>query len=273
MQIHKLKSNQNLVFRYEVHNEAYNWPQHMHSFVELSLMLDGELVINTRGKKEILRSGQFALILPFQTHSYESQKTSSFIIYTFSQSIISDFLQSIAGKIGEKVVFDATPATLDLFRARLINELDLSNYGVRSCLYSMLSDFSSQVRLCEQSRDNQVLTKLIEYINEHFREQLPLTTVAKAIGYSANYLSHCIYKSLDLNYCSLLASIRVEHAKYLLKSTNLSTIEVALECGFGCERSFNRQFKQITGRTPKNYRSVDKMQIIERKYPIEVLKN
>ena len=273
MKILKLSSNEDATFRYEVHNEIYNFPLHMHHFIELTLMLEGELDIFVGNKKETLRSGQLALVFPFQSHSYVSKRTSSFVIYTFSPSIISDFLQSNIGKIGESSVFNASNSTLTLFRERLINTLDLSSYGVRSCLYSVLSDFTAQIDLCERSSDNNALEKMIEYMNENFRDPLPLTAVAHAIGYSSNYLSHCIYKTFGSNYCSLLASIRVEHAKFLLQKTSSSVIEIALECGFGCERSFSRQFKRITGRSPKNYRSSKKIQIIELSFPNELLKN
>ena len=35
--------------------------------------------------------------------------------------------------------------------------------------------------------------------------------------------------------------------------TNWCAIDIALECGFGSERSFYRAFKEITGETPKKY--------------------
>ena len=273
MKILRMTTGGDGTFRYEVHNERYVFPQHIHHFIELTLMLDGEAVISVDDRREMLRSGQMALVFPFQNHSYDSERKSYFIIYTFSPSIISDFLQSTSGKVGERTVFDASPATLELFRARLIDSLDLSPYGIRSCLYSMLSDYSAQVSLCERASDSRALGRLAEYLNEHFSENVPLTAVARAIGYSPNYLSHCISKAFGSNYCSLLATIRAEHAKYLLRETESSVLEIALECGFGCERSFHRQFKRITGSSPREYRSAEKIRVIELKFPDELIKN
>ena len=273
MRILKLRSSEDATFRYEIHKETYNFPNHMHHFIELTLMLNGSLTVNVGGKKETLESGQLAMIFPFQSHSYESETESSFVIFTFSPSLISDFLKGAAGKTGEKAVFDASEATKMLFRSKYIDSLDTSPYGVRSSLYSALSDFTSQVELRDREADESAIGKMVEYMNEHYKDPLPLTEVARAIGYSANYLSHCIYKAFGTNYCSLLASIRVEHAKYLLQKTGSSIIEVALECGFGCERSFSRQFKKITGHSPKDYRPLGKIHIVEMKHPYEIKRN
>ena len=40
----------------------------------------------------------------------------------------------------------------------------------------------------------------------------------------------------------------------LLKNTQRTVVDIALECGFGSERNFYRTFKELTGYTPKEYR-------------------
>ena len=89
---------------------------------------------------------------------------------------------------------------------------------------------------------------------EHFTEPITLDSVANALGYSANYLSHCIQKLYGLNFCTALSSLRIERARSLLTSSDKSITEICYESGFGSERSFLRQFKSIMGFSPSEYR-------------------
>lgn len=251
-------------FGYQVHHERYDFPLHIHQFVELTLVIDGEMSVTVNGRRETARSGQFILIFPFQTHLYSSERENHFVIYTFSPSLISDLIRAAEGKIGESAVFDALPSTVQLFETRLICEQDLSPWGIRACLYAMLSDFTRQVRLVRAEYDSNVLSKLIQYLSEHSSENVPLVKAAREIGYSANYLSHCIKSSLDLNYCRLLGCLRVENAKHLLHETDRTLLEIALECGFTNERSFHRHFKNLTGCTPAAYRRGSTLKVIDR---------
>lgn len=251
-------------FGYQIHNEKYDFPLHMHQFVELTLLLDGEMSVTVNGKTETAKSSQFILIFPFQTHSYSSDRENRFVIYTFSPSLISDFIRSTEGKVGENAVFDAFESTVQLFILRLINEQDLSSWSIRSCLYAMLSDFTRQVKLVSATYGDDVMSKLIQYLSEHSNEQLPLERVAYEIGYSANYLSHRIKSSLDMNYCQLRGCLMIENAKHLLHETDRTLLEIALECGFTNERSFHRHFKNLTGITPSAYRSNVSIKVIDR---------
>ncbi|ABW27088.1 AraC transcriptional regulator domain protein [Acaryochloris marina MBIC11017] len=47
---------------------------------------------------------------------------------------------------------------------------------------------------------------------------------------------------------------RVERAKQLLKQTDQPIVDIAFECGFSSHSHLSRQFRQVTGMTPKVYR-------------------
>ena len=105
---------------------------------------------------------------------------------------------------------------------------------------------------------------MVAYMNENYTLPISLEDVAKEIGYSANYLSHCIKKRFSFGYTTLLSCIRIEMAKSLLSESKKSSLEIAFECGFGSERNFNRQFKNITGTTPKKYKKSNDITVINK---------
>lgn len=264
MKIQRSNFGMDNTFSYQLHEEKYNFHMHIHQFVELTLVLDGELSVTVGGTQEIARAGDFILIFPFQMHQYSSTRVNKFVIYTFSPSLISDYLTLTRGKVGNRSVFKADKSTFSLFKSRFVTNNDYSLYSIRSCLYAMLSDFSKEVELCDAKIDNGPLEKMVAYMNENYTLPISLEDVAKEIGYSANYLSHCIKKRFSFGYPTLLSCIRIERAKTLLTETKKTSLEIAFECGFGSERNFNRQFKNITGLTANKYKKSNDVTVIDK---------
>ena len=56
-----------------------------------------------------------------------------------------------------------------------------------------------------------------------------------------------------MNFSSILNALRVEYAKKILEKGGFNVLDVALECGFGSERTFYRVFKDSTGMSPRKY--------------------
>ena len=108
-----------------------------------------------------------------------------------------------------------------------------------------------------QSKENvkrDALSSTLLYMSEHFSEDISLISVAEALGYTSTYISHCISVIPGMNFRKLLNSLRVDRAKLSILKGNLKMIDIALECGFSGERSFNRAFLEIAGMTPSNYK-------------------
>ena len=53
----------------------------------------------------------------------------------------------------------------------------------------------------------------------------------------------------------------------MLEATDKSSNQIAIECGFGSERTFHRQFKAYCGRAPQEYRKRRHEEIKEFKHP------
>ena len=258
MKIHGNILLRNDRFHYELHRENYNIDTHIHHFVEICVLIEGEMKITVNGITETAKTGQCVLLLPFQEHSYHSKTENVFAIYAFSPSIISEFMKKNEGMVGERAVFDASELTLEMLKKKLITDRDFSVYNIKGCLYLLLDDYTKQVSFVSGFTGGTVLNKLISYLSKNYNKPCPLPETARAIGYSPKYVSSCLQESFGINYCSLLNGIRVEHSKYALTETDTSVLEVSLECGFNDVRSFQRNFKKIVGTTPLEYRNTTK---------------
>ena len=95
----------------------------------------------------------------------------------------------------------------------------------------------------------------MEYMEEHFSEEIDLETVAKAVGQHPTPLSKAFSSKTGIKFNFYLQYIRCSHAARLLQSSDMGIAEAAFSSGFGSIRSFNRAFKSIYEVTPSSYRN------------------
>ena len=142
-----------------------------------------------------------------------------------------------------------------MIKEHFIGKQNHSRLRIQSLLYSVLSDFTTQTELVTIENDNNILINAINYINSNMEKPLQMSSVAKTLGYSESYFSRAINKTAGFGFNTLLATIRIENAKKMLRQTEKTVLDIIIECGFGSERSFYRQFKDITGVSPLKYRN------------------
>ena len=78
--------------------------------------------------------------------------------------------------------------------------------------------------------------------------------IAKAAGYSPNYLSRRFREAAGIGVHEYLMFIRLQRAALELVSTDDSVTEIALRCGFSDGNYFKDAFKKKYGVTPSKYR-------------------
>ncbi|NLU08393.1 MAG: helix-turn-helix transcriptional regulator, partial [Clostridiales bacterium] len=92
------------------------------------------------------------------------------------------------------------------------------------------------------------------YINKNYRNNITLDTVANMVHLNSSYFSSIFKKEIGMNFSSYLNKIRIEQSMFLLRNTDYSILNIALEVGFEDQSYFSKVFKNFTGMTPKQYR-------------------
>ncbi len=86
-------------------------------------------------------------------------------------------------------------------------------------------------------------------------ESIPdIDAMASEIGMSRSGFQHLYRKMFGVSVMTDVINGRLDRAKRLLSSTNLTVKEIAERCGYSSEYNFMRQFKSRTGKTPTEYR-------------------
>ncbi len=119
---------------------------------------------------------------------------------------------------------------------------------------SILKSYCDLVR--ERSVENYPLivknTTLI--IDSDVSAELSPQILAKEQNVSLGYLSSIFKKSTGLTICEYIRKRRVEHAVYLLKTTNLQIQTIASNCGIVDVQYFSKQFRKETGLSPTEFK-------------------
>lgn len=244
----------NSVFRYRFHNDRYDYPMHIHHFTEIVVVLDGEIEILTEGRTELARAGDIAVISSFVMHGFRTPEHCNIWIAVFSNLYAGEFSGFLQTQRGIDMVFTPKPSLFAYLQDHWIYAENRSPLGDKAAIYTVLEAYNRLVPMQDTPCNESVLSSVFAYIHAHYKEPLTLSSVAHALGYSPNYISHQLGKIPNINFNTVLATVRIESAKTFMLSPNTSLLAIALECGFSNERSFYRSFQKIVGITPAKYR-------------------
>ena len=98
------------------------------------------------------------------------------------------------------------------------------------------------------------LLQVLNYIDDHLQQQIKLADLAALVNMSQFYFCHQFKQAMGITPYQYLLQQRIERAKQLLKHSDRSIMEIAVMCGFNSHSHLSKQFRQLTGMTPKTYR-------------------
>ena len=91
------------------------------------------------------------------------------------------------------------------------------------------------------------------HIREHYSEAIRLDDLTRIASLSTAQLERYCKRIFHLTPRQMIHKVRLEHASQLLLTEEPIT-EVALQCGYTDHSAFSRQFKALTGLSPRQFR-------------------
>lgn len=100
-----------------------------------------------------------------------------------------------------------------------------------------------------------IVQAAMKYIQAHYTENIRLSDVADNTYVSQWHLSKLINRETGQSFFDIINSLRIDHAKTLLREPTLKVHEIADLVGFSDVAHFSKTFKRITGVTPVDFRN------------------
>ena len=257
--------------KYEYRNSSITvlrWPKRMlayparfHKHFEAMLVKTAATQVNIDGKPYTLNAGDVYVAFPTVLHSVEasdSQAIAVIVDFALYQAFHDGLLHNVPdppvlrrGEFPQEVyaIFERMGELDNSEIEPLYKQNTLAGYA-----NALLGELMGSMNLVKRSIDDRLLQKLIIYFLHNYTRELTLEDVAQELNYSKYYISRVVTNTFGCNFRTLINTYRVSMAQNLLISSAKSVSEIALECGFKNQSSFNRIFLKHCGITPGEYR-------------------
>ena len=233
-------------------SEHFTFPAHLHGSFELITVTKGKMSVTVDKKEYLLDEKKMLLVFPNQIHDLKSLGESSHYLCIFSPKLVSAYAKHTHSSVPSDNLFSPSEYLLGKFLS--LHE-DSSLIKVKGVLYSLCAEFDAGASYRERKTDKgDLLPEIFQFVENNFAYTCTLRDLARATSYSYEYLSKYFRAHTGITFTDYVCGYRINEACYALQNSELSILQVSLECGFDSLRSFNRNFKKTLGVTPNEYR-------------------
>ena len=247
--------------------EEYRVPQfpaHLHIDAEIIIVTDGTINIGYNFDTFTLNAGDFMLIPGSIIHHFNtSDNGRAFILILDAESIMNK--EEADGFSVPVIIKNIDVSMFKNIYNQIYNELLNADTAHKIIIKSYLGFISGWI-LRNRTEDNIIKSKqikvkllndsqkLFKYIEENYSKDITLDTGARIMHLEKNYFCRYFKSLTGTTFAKYVNIIRSQAAQNMLRTTDLPVNEIAVKCGFNTIRTFNREFKLLTGVTAGKYR-------------------
>lgn len=243
--------------------ENDNFIPHFHQSIELVYVKKGMLTAIVDGQKQHVREKQMLICSSYAVHTYMSEEPNETVVMIVPLSSVPSLQKVLQKKVFSRALWDLEKdgrQELLTLMPMLPDHWQSYSPEVRKGLsYMVLGLAIGHVGLMEPVESKRhgtmrdVLRDVLSYLQENYQQPLKLEDVARHFGYSKSRFSRLFHDYLGCSMNEYLMAQRCRHAAELLLDSELTMLDIALNVGFECLRTFYRAFHACYQCTPSQY--------------------
>ena len=223
-------------------NKGY--PLHIHSTYECYFVRSGEARVTIDDKEYILHAGDAVFVFPYQSHSYVTKENTATWVCIFSPDLVGSYHNT--RHVPKSSAFRPTLPLPDKCDGILFR---------KALCYGICAEFDKNAEYIDSVQgNNSLISKLLFYISENYKNECTLADVSNFVGYDYSYVSKFFKRATGISIKKYVNDMKISEACRMLLRTEKTVREIGDECGFASQRSFNRNFLLSLGKTPVEYR-------------------
>ena len=228
---------------------------HFHRNLEIHYILSDNVLVRVGGESFIAGKDDVVFVHNYAPHALDNRHEKYFIIVPpyyagdLDKSLSKKTLPPLlCDKEFNKTIF---PFIKEIYDQKEMPSLVKKGY-LNIIVGSLLSHYPT--RPVERAADVEFIVKVLQYIEEHYSDELDLDSLSRVFGYNKYYFSRLFNRSVDVNLTSYINSVRLRYFMKLVKERGTDQItKLALLCGFESVPTFYRCFSKAYGSSPKEY--------------------
>lgn len=227
---------------------------HFHRNLEIYGVVKGEVIVTIANEKRMLTDGQIAIIDGLENHSYEIDGEAEIFFFNIGTCYLRNFLSLYPNKRLPLWLMDAEYNKVLIEK---INEiigvpqeslLELDRIGIVCRLFSKIIEHYGTVdKRGNFEREQDVVTEIVQYIYEHYSENITLEALSKEFFISPKALSRKLKKRLNIDIRMFINDVRIQQAVQMRdnpKNKDKKLHEIAAMCGFNNMTTFYRSYER-----------------------------
>lgn len=122
---------------------------------------------------------------------------------------------------------------------------------------TMVVDFTRRMQKQQKKHAYSIyVIRAIEYISAHLHDKLRTAEIAEAVSINRGYLSTLFYQETGVQLHAYILSRKIQAAAQLITTSEMPYSEIASYYGFSSQSHFIQCFRNETGYTPRQYRTL-----------------
>lgn len=258
----------------QLHN--FSFLAHWHNDVEIIYVKQGEIRVGINSESWLLKKGDLAVCSSGDIHYYDGRDMNSEIILViFNPRLIGSpsgwpgDVRLVSPVIMNTKATDEARGMLTAEAAilieRMLTEMNEKPHYYETLTLGLLYELSGLIlrwapnepidlRKGRLGSGRQAMREVLDYLEAECYRPITLEEAAQHAHMSLYHFSRTFKSTTGMSLTAYLNSIRIDKAEELIRTTGLTMLDIALECGFGNVRTFNRAFRQFRGRAPSSLR-------------------
>lgn len=237
---------------------------HHHSTYEIFYVISGEREYFIEKEFFLAKEGDFVLVPKNMLHRTAGKGADRIVIYFsdsfletyFSKALIDSLLSGFAPKIFHPNEDGAKKSRALLFTLLSAASSQQKETILASYLFQLLFLLNSEENLAKNASKNSRLQEILKYINQNYTMISGIDQIADHFYISKYHLCRTFTKEMGMTLIDYLNTVKIRAACDMIRQKKCNMTEIALGCGFNSSAYFCKVFKQETGLSPREYKSL-----------------
>ena len=257
--------------KYENNLSAYT-PPHWHKAVEMLLFVKGKVTCNFENAKIHFKAGDIYIINSHEVHETKCSRNAVYLVVHIDPNIMCRYVPTFdqmrfhlafdPEDQAKAMAYEQLKSHMKEILRQTVDESDpvwkLERQARLFAVAALLVKHFSQPLAMEETRlqrsDMTRLEPLLDYIQLHHGEELPLDEAVAFMGLNKEYFCRLFKKNMGVSYLQYVYQVRTTAVCRELETTDDPIGEIAERHGFRDPKMLNQYFREIYGCTPSEKR-------------------